>query len=91
MAIESMSCRLCGESFEYGQENSALVDTSDLPDGYFVPESETGWVWVCDDCGSCPTCGASRVDYKPRCEHQAHSKDGPLRWGLLREVRNDGM
>ena len=91
-----ITCEVCKETIEYeerywldkdGIDNSPVED---VPDGYFVPHYETNkWVWICDDCGSCPKCGASRVEpRKPRCEHQMHKKEQDnLRWQLRNKSR----
>lgn len=74
----TITCGLCRRTYEYEDDAVNGVGTVDcLPDGYFA-----GGIWICDDCGSCPECGASRCDWKPRCEHQLDTKEDAYRWAL---------
>ena len=78
-----ITCEVCKEVYEYeerywlGDDGVENASAEDVPDGYFVPHYQTNqWVWICDGCGSCPKCGASRVEpRKPRCEHQLRHKE----------------
>ncbi len=57
MPTYSITCDICGESYEYEDEDHTgrdWIDAEALPDGYFVDG-----MWICDKCGSCPECGRS--------------------------------
>jgi len=55
----TIRCDMCGKEFEW-EEPEGCTSTDYMPDGYFVPNYDKGqWDWICDSCGSCPTCGGS--------------------------------
>lgn len=89
----TITCALCKRAYEYEDDAVNGVGSAEcLPDGYLV-----SGIWICDDCGSCPECGASRCDWKPRCEHQLDTKEDAYRWALecgpyerVEELPSDG-
>lgn len=73
----TITCDSCKRVYDFDDDAVDGAGSADcLPDGYLV-----SGLWICDECGSCSTCGMTKVDYKPKCDHAIPEREADgIRW-----------